>query len=266
MEWEQQEEVQVQVGAIMVMQGGRMPGPSTAVVGPALRACKRCTVQFGEPEGCMVSERGKVWACLSGQKVRKACIWPLGLVEATVAMGSGMEGSGKPVPRCMVKWRTVITTNTSPQGREKCKKAHMMTEEGEDDEDTEEAFGVPRVMAEEQRDVLGMLTQMLVQVMERLAAVEVHDEERLTMEWEQMEIWRVHLAIARRATDCDEERLKLERVRTSLGQQWMEDLWQMGTLMRSPFVYSSKGKEKEVEMERSRRGVESGAFLKPRKC
>ena len=244
MEWEKQEEMQVQVWAIMVMQGGRMPGPLTAVVGPALRACKRCTVQLGEPKGSMVSERGKV------------CIWPLGLVEATVAMGSGMEGSRKPVPRCMVKWRMAITTNTSPQGREKCKKAHTMTEEGEDDEDTEEAFGVPRVMAEEQRDVLGMLTQMLVQVTERLAAVEVHDEERLTMEWEQMEIWRVHLVIARRATNCDEERLKLERVRTLLGQQWMEDLWQMGTLMRSPFVYSSKGKEKEVEMEAEEKGEE----------
>ena len=65
------------------------------------------------------------------------------------------------------------------------------------------------------------------------------------MEWEWMEIRRAHLAIARRAT----ERLELERVRTSLRQQWTEDLWQMGTLMQSPFVYFSKGKEKEVETE-----------------
>ena len=28
-----------------------------------------------------------------------------------------------------------------------------------------------------------------------------------------------------------------------------EDLWRMGMLMCSPFVYSSKGKEKEVEAE-----------------
>ena len=70
----------------------------------------------------------------------------------------------------------------SPRGREKRKKVHTMTEEGEDDEDTEEVFGVPRVMAEEQRDVLGMLTQALAQVAERLVATEVHDEERLTME------------------------------------------------------------------------------------
>ena len=53
----------------------------------------------------------------------------------------------------------------------------------------------------------------------------------------------------RRAADRDEERLELEQVRTSLGQQRMEDLWRMGTLMRSPFVYSSKGKEREVMAE-----------------
>ena len=69
------------------------------------------------------------------------------------------------------------------------------------------------------------------------------------MEQEQMEIQRAHLAIVRRAMDWDKERLELEWVRTSLGQQWTEDLWRMGTLMQSPFVYSSKGKEKEVETE-----------------
>ena len=31
--------------------------------------------------------------------------------------------------------------------------------------------------------------------------------------------------------DCNKERLELERVRTLLSQQQMEDLWQMGTLM-----------------------------------
>ena len=132
-----------------------------------------------------------------------------------------------------------------------------MTEEGEDDEDTKEVFGVLRAMAEEQRDALGMLTQMLAQVTERLAAVEVCDEERLTMEWERMEIWRAHLVIARRAVDHNEERLELEQVRTLLGQQRMEDLWQMGTLMWSPFFYSSKGKEKEVKTEVGKKGEEA---------
>ena len=122
-------------------------------------------------------------------------------------------------------------------------------EEGEDDEDTKEAFGVPRAMAEEQRDALGMLTQTLAQVAERLVAMEARDEERLAMEQERMKIRRAHLAIVRRAADRDKERLELEQVRTSLGQQRMEDLWQMGTLMGTPFVYSAKGKEKEVETE-----------------
>ena len=76
----------------------------------------------------------------------------------------------------------------SPRGGEKHKKAHMTTEEGEDNEDTEEVFGVPRVMAEEQRDTLGMLTQALAQVAERMAAAEARDEERLAMEWEMIEI------------------------------------------------------------------------------
>ena len=62
-----------------------------------------------------------------------------------------------------------------------------------------------------------------------------------------MEIRRVHLAMARRAADREEERLELERVQTSIAQQRAEDLWKIGTLMRSPFVYSAKGKEKEVE-------------------
>ncbi|KIM51874.1 hypothetical protein SCLCIDRAFT_33097 [Scleroderma citrinum Foug A] len=121
-------------------------------------------------------------------------------------------------------------------------------EEGEDDEDTE-VFRVPRAMAEEQRDALGMLTQMLAQVAERLVAMEVCDEERLTMEWERMEIRRVHLAIARRAVDRDEERLELERT---------EDLWRMGTLMRSPFVYLAKGKERAVETEAEVEAEERG--------
>ena len=97
--------------------------------------------------------------------------------------------------------------------------------------------------------MLGMLTQMLAQVAERLAAAEACDEERLMMEWERMEIQRAHLAIVRRAADRKEERVELEWVRTSFGQQWMEDLWWMGTLMWTPFVYLAKGKEKVVEME-----------------
>ena len=125
----------------------------------------------------------------------------------------------------------------------------MTTEEGEDDEDTEEVFGVPRVMVEEQRDALGMLTQALAQVAEKLAATEAHDEERLAMEREMIEIRRAHLAMVRRAMDRKEEWLEMDRVQLSITQQQTEDLWKMGMLMQSPFVYSCKGKERAVKME-----------------
>ena len=46
--------------------------------------------------------------------------------------------------------------------------------------------------------------------------------------------------------DHEEEWLELERVQMSIAQQWMEDLWKIGTLMWSPFIYSSKGKERAV--------------------
>ena len=118
--------------------------------------------------------------------------------------------------------------NASPRGREKHKKAHMTMEEGEDDEDTKEVFGVPRVMVEEQCNALGMLTQVLAQVVERMVAMEACDEERLAMEQETIEIHRAHLAMARRATDCEEEWLELERVQLSIAQQQTEDLWKMG--------------------------------------
>ena len=62
----------------------------------------------------MVSEKGKAQACLPCQKACKVCVWPLGLMEATAAMGSGTEGSGRPAPRCVVKQRTAMMTNVSP--------------------------------------------------------------------------------------------------------------------------------------------------------
>ncbi|KIM56842.1 hypothetical protein SCLCIDRAFT_29271 [Scleroderma citrinum Foug A] len=232
MEREQQEEMQAWAWAVTVTQGGGTPGPSTVVAVPMLRVCKRCMVLLQEPEGCVVSEQGKARACLPCQKACKVCIWPLEAGGAGAAMGSGTEASGKPVPR----------------GGEKRKKARMTTEEGEDN-NTEEVFGVPRVMAEEQHDVLGMLTQVLAQVVERMAAAEARDEERLALERETVEIRRAHLAMVRRATDREEERLEMDWVQLSIAQQQMEDLWKMGTLMQSPFIYSSKGKERAVETE-----------------
>ena len=194
-------------------------------------------------------------------EARKACVWPLGARGAGAAMGSGTKASGKPAPRQVRKRVERTVTNASPRGGEKRKKVCTMMEEGEDDNDTEEVFGVSRVMTEEQRNVLGMLTQALAQVAERMAAAEACDEERLALEQETVEIWRVHLAMARRATDHEEERLEMDQVQLSIAQQRTEDLWKMGTLMQSPFVYLSKGKERAVETRttktRMRRGKRS---------
>ena len=101
MEREQQEEMQMWAWAwaITITQGGGMPGPSTAVAVLIVRACERCTLLLEEPEGCMVREKGKARACLLCQKVHKVCVWPLGLAEVTVVMGSRNEASGKPAPR-----------------------------------------------------------------------------------------------------------------------------------------------------------------------
>ena len=139
--------------------------------------------------------------------------------------------------------------NALPRGREKCKKVHTTTEEGEDNDETKEVFRVPRVMVEEQHNTLGMLTQVLVQVAERMAATEARGEERLAMEQETVEIQRVHLAMVRRAADHEEEWLEMDQVQLSIAQQRTEDLWKMGTLMQSPFIYLSKGKERVVETE-----------------
>ena len=99
MEQEKQEEMQAWVRAITVTQGGGTLGPSTAVVVPMPRVCERCMVLLQEPEGCVVSERGKARACLPCQKARKVCIWPLGAGGVGAAMGSGTKASGKPALR-----------------------------------------------------------------------------------------------------------------------------------------------------------------------
>ena len=161
MEWEQQEEMQAWAWAVMVTQGGGTLGPLKVVAVPIPRACERCTLLLQEPEGCVVSEWGKARACLPCQKARKVCVLPLGPGGAGAAMGSRTEVSGKPPLRRVRKRVERTVMNVLPGGGEKSKVCTMM-EEGEDNEDTEEVFGVPRLMAEEQCDTLGMLTQALV--------------------------------------------------------------------------------------------------------
>ncbi|KIM69166.1 hypothetical protein SCLCIDRAFT_19795 [Scleroderma citrinum Foug A] len=106
------------------------------------------------------------------------------------------------------KWKASAEASEEEGGEdcdERITQRQGEAQEGTHNDNTEEVFGVPRVMAEEQRNALGMLTQALVQVVERMAAAEARDEERLALEQETVEIRRAHLAMARRAADCKEE-------------------------------------------------------------
>jgi len=96
--------------------------------------------------------------------------------------GSGTEVGRAAAPKWAERRQQWSEVNTLPKGASKCKKAHNMTEEDEADE--EEVFGVPQAMAEEQHDALGMLTQTLAQLAERLGALEVRERERVEIERE----------------------------------------------------------------------------------
>jgi len=137
----------------------------------------------------------------------------------------------------------------SPRGGEKRKKTRTTTEEGEE----EEIFGVPKAMAEEQRDALGMLTQSLAQLSERLAASEAREVERL-------EIERERLALERRRSAREDERVEMERARLEIEQQRAEDMWRLGTLVRAPFVQGSSTGSTRRELEAAKStDVEKGA-------
>jgi len=171
-------------------------------------------------------------------------------VEASTPAGSATEGSGKLVEKRATKRRLRTTTNTSLRGGEKRKKTRTTTEEGEDEE---EMFGVLKAMAEEQRDVLGMLTQSLAQLSEQLAASEAR-------EVEQLEIKRERLALERRRSAREDERIEMERARLEIEQQRVEDMWRLGTLVRAPFVQGSSTGSTWRELEAAKTtDVEKGA-------
>jgi len=138
----------------------------------------------------------------------------------------------------------------SPRGGEKHKKTHTTTEEGEEEE---EIFGVPKAMAEEQHDALGMLTQSLAQLSEQLAASEAREVERLEIEQE-------HLALERRRSAREDKRVEMERARLEIEQQWVEDMWRLGMLVRAPFVQGSSTGSTQRELEAAKAtNVEKGA-------
>ena len=198
--WEQHEKTQKQAQAITTKQGVR----ETSVV-----------------------------ACVPCQMACKLCSW---MAEASMLGGSGTEASGKAVQKWAVKRRPRTAMNALPRGGEKQKKACTTTEEGEDDEDnTEEVFRVPKAMAEEQHDALGMLTQMLAQMEERMAAAEVREVARAER-WERhMVVVEAavleHLALEQRRSVWEDERSEMERACMEIKQQCTDDMWQLGTFV-----------------------------------
>jgi len=107
----------------------------------------------------------------------------------------------------------------SPKGASKYKKVWNTTEEDEVDE---EVFRVPRAMAEEQRDALGMLTQTLVQLTERMGVSEVWEREQVEIERERLELER--------------ERLELEQRRAAMEERRTADMDRISMVMRRQFV------------------------------
>jgi len=120
------------------------------------------------------------------------------------------------VPKRAARRRQRSKANTSPKGASKRKKAWNTTEEDEADE--EEVFGVPRAMAEEQCDALGMLTQTLAQLAEWMGASEARERERVEIERERLELER--------------ERLELERRRAAMEERRMTDMDHISMAMR----------------------------------
>jgi len=247
---EQQRRSQAQAEAIAATQGsGEATAVPAAATGGRRLACVRCREHLNNPVGCVAQASSKATACARCQAAHKSCSWSTAgkAAEVSTPAGSATEGSRKPAEKRATKRRTRTATNVSPRGGEKRKKTRTTTEE------EEEIFGVPKAMAEEQRDALGMLTQSLAQLSERLAASEAQEVERL-------EIERERLALERRQSAREDERVEMERARLEIEQQWAEDMWRLGTLVRAPFVQGSSTGLTRRELEAVKvTDVEKGA-------
>jgi len=250
---EQQRRSQARAEAITVTQGsGEATVETAATTGGRQLACVRCREHLNNPVGCMAQVSSKATACARCQAACKLCSWSMAgkAAEVLTPAGSATEGSGKPAEKRATKRRLRATMNTSPRGGEKCKKTRTTTEEGEE---KEEMFGVPKAMAEEQRDTLGMLTQSLAQLSEQLAASEAREVERL-------EIERERLALKRRWSVWEDKRVEMERARLEIEQQRAEDMWHLGMLVRAPFVQGSSTGSTRRELEAAKAtDVEKGA-------
>jgi len=211
---EQQQRSQARVEAIAATQGsGEATAEPAAATGGRRSACMRCREHLNNPVGCIAQASSKATACARCQAACKSCSWSTEgkAAESSTVAGSGTEAGGAVAPKQAARRRQWSEANTSPKGASKCKKVCNTTEEDEADE--EEVFRVPRAMAEEQRDALGMLTQTLAQLAERMGALEEREQERMMIEREWLELERERLELERRRTAMEERRMaKMDRI------------------------------------------------------
>ena len=205
---EQQRRSQARAEAIAATQGS---GEVTAVPPAATgrrSACVRCREHLNNPVGCIAQVSSKATVCAHCQAARKSCSWS---TEGKATENSTVAGSGTETGGAAARRRQRSEANTSPKGASKRKKARNTTEEDEADE--EEVFGVPRAMAEEQCDALGMLSQTLAQLAERMGASEAWERERVEIERERLKLERERLELERRRAAMEERRMaEMDRI------------------------------------------------------
>jgi len=207
--------------------------------------CVRCWDHLNNPAGCVAQAKSKVTACAPCQGAHKSCSWSTAGKEAessTVA-GSGTEAGGAAAPKQAARRRQRSEANTSPKGASKRKKVWNTMEEDEADE--EEVFGVPRAMAEEQHNALGMLTQTLAQLAERMGASEARERERVEIERERLELER--------------ERLELEQRHATMEERRTTDMDHISMAMRRQFVEGSSSGTTWREIAAAEQEEEKGA-------
>ena len=104
---------------------------------------------------------------------------------------------------------------------------------------------MPRAMAEEQRDALGMLTQTLAQLTERMGALEAWEREWVEIEREWLEL--------------EHERLELERRRATMEERRTADMDHISMVMQRQFVEGSSTGMTQKEIAAVEQEAEKGA-------
>jgi len=243
---EQQRRSLARAEAIVATQGSGAAMTVPLVAADGRRTpCVRCRDHLNNPAGCVAQAKSKATVCVPCQGAHKSCSWSTAgkAAESSMVARSRTEAGGAAAPKRAARRRQRSEVNTSPKGASKRKKVRNMTEEDEVDE--EEVFGVPRAMVEEQRDALGMLTQTLAQLAERMGASEAR-------EWERVEIERERLELER-------ERLELERRRATMEERKTTDMDHISMAMRRQFVEGSLSGTTRREIAAAEQEEEKGA-------